>query len=380
MRTSSKVEVFGRAISTEGFSIQDKVVDIVHDNAWRWPSTWLVRFPTLSIVQVPILHNNQEDVLYLKSHDGLFKDFIVRDIWHAIHDRETEVSWHSFVWSTYGFPRHSIHVWLLMRKRLKTQDRLRQWDVGSDVDLNQLRCTLYLGAIAGCDASVLLDQTEVMGTEKTTLPNESLKGFEHIDLIKSELENVCPGVVSCADLLVMAARESVVLVGGPFYPLHTGRKDSVQSYPVDSFQLPSPLDTHHQSIARFTARNFTEKETVTLLGAHSTGKIHCKFFEKRLYNFDGTNQPDPSMDPEFVELLRTILLQGRGILFVDQQMTAGENTSNWVRQYASDVSMFHKDFAQVMMKLSNYQVLTGSQGDVRQNCREVTTSLWQVVP
>ena len=59
----------------------------------------------------------------------------------------------------------------------------------------------------GCDASVLLDKTEVMGTEKTTLPNESLKGFEHIDLIKSELENVCPGVVSCADLLVVAARE-----------------------------------------------------------------------------------------------------------------------------------------------------------------------------
>ncbi|GJV25120.1 putative peroxidase 48 [Tanacetum coccineum] len=284
---------------------------------------------------------------------------------------------------------------------------------------------LHLGVIAGCDASVLLDPTEVTASEKTTPPNESLKGFEHIDLIKSQLENACPGVVSCADLLVVAARESVVLVGGPFYPLHTGRKDGVHSYANDSFDLPSPLDTHHTNIYRFGLRNFTEKETVTLLGAHSTGKIHCKFFEKRLYNFGGTNQPDPSMDPEFVELLRSMcnnsethsqspsaspspsplttsktrkeqamnmdyegpgsgfgtlyyrsLLQGRGILFVDQQMTAGENSSNWVRQYASDVSMFHKDFAQVMMKLSNYQVLTGSQGEVRQNCREVKASLW----
>ncbi|GJZ31160.1 reverse transcriptase domain, reverse transcriptase zinc-binding domain protein [Tanacetum coccineum] len=29
-----------------------------------------------------------------------------------------------------------------MRRRLKTQDRLRKWDVGNDVDLNLLRCPL----------------------------------------------------------------------------------------------------------------------------------------------------------------------------------------------------------------------------------------------
>ncbi|CAH1444222.1 unnamed protein product [Lactuca virosa] len=70
------------------------------------------------------------------------------------------------------------------------------------------------------------------------------------------------------------------------------------------------------------------------------------------------------------------LLQGRGILFVDQQLTAGEETATWVRQYASDVSLFRKDFAQVMMKLSSTQVLTGDKGEVRLNCREVTSSLW----
>ncbi|CAH1429030.1 unnamed protein product [Lactuca virosa] len=51
---------------------------------------------------------------------------------------------------------------------------------------------------------------------------------------------------------------------------------------------------------------FTDKETFTLLGAHSTGMIHCKFFEKRLYNFGGTNKPDLSMDSEFLELLRSL--------------------------------------------------------------------------
>lgn len=65
------------------------------------------------------------------------------------------------------------------------------------------------------------------------------------------------------------------------------------------------------------------------------------------------------------------LLQGRGILYVDQQLTAGEETENWVRGYAYDASLFGKDFGMAMMKLSNHRVLTGPQGQVRHDCRKV---------
>nr|GEU45441.1 hypothetical protein [Tanacetum cinerariifolium] len=40
----------------------------------------------------------------------------------------------------YNIPRHAIHLWLMMRGRVKTQDRLRQWDVVKDVNLYLLRC------------------------------------------------------------------------------------------------------------------------------------------------------------------------------------------------------------------------------------------------
>ncbi|CAI9114123.1 OLC1v1014773C1 [Oldenlandia corymbosa var. corymbosa] len=296
-----------------------------------------------------------------------------------------------------------------------------------------LRLVFHDCFIQGCDASVLLDSSEEIHSEKDSPPNESLKGFDQIDIIKEELEEVCPGVVSCADIVVLAARESVILAGGPFYPLYTGRKDSTRSFSDEAtFELPSPDDDIIKMVQLFESRGFDSRETVSLLGAHSTGVIHCKFIANRLYNFGGTHKPDPSIDPEFLNTLRTkctgieasfstsaspsrspsgspspspsspssalssalikqpgmrmdyegpradfgtlyyrSLLQNRGILFVDQQLTASEETQNWVRGYASDASLFGKDFAMAMMKLSSYQVLTAPKGQVRSDCRKV---------
>ena len=66
----------------------------------------------------------------------------------------------------------------------------------------------------GCDGSNLLDDTANFTGEKTAFPNlNSLRGFDVVDEIKAAVDKHCnASVVSCADILALAARDSVEIV------------------------------------------------------------------------------------------------------------------------------------------------------------------------
>lgn len=63
-----------------------------------------------------------------------------------------------------------------------------------------------------CDASLLLDSTRRVLSEKETDRSFGMRNFRYIETIKEALERECPGVVSCSDILVLSARDGIVSV------------------------------------------------------------------------------------------------------------------------------------------------------------------------
>nr|ACG35091.1 hypothetical protein [Zea mays] len=106
------------------------------------------------------------------------------------------------------------------------QDAVRR-DAGLAAGL--LRLHFHDCFVQGCDASVLLDGSATGPGEQQAPPNLTLRptAFKAINDIHDRLQKECGGaVVSCSDVLALAARDSVVVSGGPSYKVPLGRRDS----------------------------------------------------------------------------------------------------------------------------------------------------------
>ncbi|KAI3466316.1 hypothetical protein Pfo_022979 [Paulownia fortunei] len=274
----------------------------------------------------------------------------------------------------------------------------------------------------GCDASVMLDDSNGMAnqsTERQAIPNKTLKGFNYIDKIKELLESECPGVVSCADILVLATRDAIALSGGPYYPTLTGRRDSIQSYFSKALaEIPRPDSNISQTLHLFSQRGFNERETVALLGGHNIGRIGCEFIQPRLQMPDGAipldfllemrmncqkrngsisnidasvkarHLTETSQSMQYYQGLSSAtssgggfdshyyqaLQRGKGLLTADQELMADEKTVKAVLEYAEDAKKFRFEFASAMVKLSNLNVLVESVGEVRHRCSRINSS------
>ncbi|GKV21264.1 hypothetical protein SLEP1_g31258 [Rubroshorea leprosula] len=256
--------------------------------------------------------------------------------------------------------------------------------------------------VNGCDASILLDDTVDSKGEKNAFPNRnSVRGYEVIDNIKADVERACPSTVSCVDILTLAAREAVVMAGGPSWPVALGRQDGLTaSMQAANEQLPSPFEPLENITAKFTSKGLDLKDVVVLSGGHTIGFAQCFTFKRRLYDFKGSGKPDPTLDASALANLQDLcpnkdssntilapldpvsvykfdnvyysnLINNVGLLESDQALMRDPKTAALVNSYSRNPYLFSNDFATSMMKLGNLGILTGNKGQIRKKCGSV---------
>ncbi|CAO2205206.1 unnamed protein product [Urochloa humidicola] len=254
--------------------------------------------------------------------------------------------------------------------------------------------------VNGCDASVLLDD-DVPGSftgEKNAGPNaNSLRGYDVIDGIKAQVEASCNATVSCADILALAARDAVNLLGGPSWAVPLGRRDARNtSASAANTNLPPPDASLSTLLSMFRGKGLDARDLTALSGAHTVGRARCSVFRSHIYNDTSTNATfaaglratvcpftggdgnlaplEPRAPDAFDNGYFRDLVDRRVLLRSDQVLYGGAGNGNGttdalVRAYAANGTAFAADFAAAMVRMGNL-VGTGG-GEVRLNCRRV---------
>ncbi|KAE8767797.1 Peroxidase 45 [Hordeum vulgare] len=245
-----------------------------------------------------------------------------------------------------------------------------------------LRLFFHDCAVMGCDASVMI--VSPTGDDYSLKP----EGFQTILDAKAAVDSdpQCRYKVSCADIIVLAARESVFQSGGPNYTVELGRYDGKIST-TNNVTLPHADDNLDSLNAFFSTLGLSQTDMIALSGAHTLGAADCCFFQHR------TRGKDPSMNPSFDAQLQGTcarqnfaflddvtpvgfdnlyfqhLQNGRGLLGSDQVLYTDERSRGTVDYYASNQGIFFYDFSVAMTKLGRVGVKTAADGEIRRDCR-----------
>ncbi|XP_062178512.1 peroxidase 16-like [Phragmites australis] len=252
-----------------------------------------------------------------------------------------------------------------------------------------LRLFFHDCVVRGCDASIMIVNSNG-DDEWRNSDNQSLKpdGFQTILNAKAAVDSdpQCRYKVSCADILALAAKESVYQSGGPNYQVELGRYDGRVST-RDIVVLPHANFNLDQLNAFFSGLGLSQTDMIALSGGHTLGAADCPFFQYRI----GT---DTTMDSSLAAQLRGTcssnpngfafldgspvsfdnafyrnLQGGRGLLGSDQVLYSDTRSRGTVDYYASNQGAFFGDFKAAMTKLGRVGVKTAATGEIRRDCR-----------
>jgi len=255
--------------------------------------------------------------------------------------------------------------------------------------------------VQGCDASVMIQSRGNNKAEKDHQDNLSLAGdgFDTVIKAKAAVDAIpsCKNKVSCADILAMATRDVIGLVGGPSYAVELGRLDGLSSTATSvNGKLPQPNFNLNQLNSMFSPHGLNQNDMIALSAAHTLGFSHCGKFSNRIYSFSTQTRVDPTLNKAYVAQLQSMcprnvdptiainmdpntprrfdnmyyknLQQGKGLFTSDQVLFTDARSKPTVNNWASNSATFNQAFITAMTKLGRVGVKTGSKGNIRRQC------------
>ncbi|KAG0623512.1 hypothetical protein M758_3G179900 [Ceratodon purpureus] len=241
----------------------------------------------------------------------------------------------------------------------------------------------------GCDGSIMIEGN---GREMSSDGNFGVKRLDIINSVKSDMEQMCPNTVSCADIIALAGRDAVAFNGGPDIRIPLGRKDADTSSAAEAdSKLPPATSTVDRVLSVFAPFGLTPQESVAMLGAHTLGVGHCKNIQDRL-RFNSPTAPDSLMYRTQLRAACAVnvfdvailtndasqftfdnqyyrdIQNGRGLFTVDNAISTDPRTAPIVSMFAANQGAFFAAFQSGYVKLTA-RALTGNQGTVRSTCQ-----------
>ena len=115
-----------RVIHLAGFSDQSKLCDIINDNRWKWPDEWSRKYDVISNMSVPRLTQAPDKPIWI-TNNGNKVEFATSKVWNDVRQEDGKVTWSKIVWHSHCILKHCFVLWLAIKHKLLTHDRLMKW-------------------------------------------------------------------------------------------------------------------------------------------------------------------------------------------------------------------------------------------------------------
>ncbi|XP_059442158.1 uncharacterized protein LOC132174537 [Corylus avellana] len=126
------IEKYGyRAVYDAQSREEAKLSSVIHNGSWFWKPA---RSDDLVDIQASLLEISLWPIdkpIWTASRKGVF---VSSDTWEALREKKEQITWWKLVWFPFAIPKHDFILWLAMKGRLVTGDRLLTWGYNGDVN------------------------------------------------------------------------------------------------------------------------------------------------------------------------------------------------------------------------------------------------------